>query len=315
MVRRLDPLAAEEGARLDLFLAARCPELSRGLIRKVIDLGGVHAGGRRVRRCSQPVRAGERVELFLDGRPPEIFSIEPEQVIYRDRWLLAVNKPAGVETNPTPARYKGTLYEALLRYLHNPLRPLDRPELGMVQRLDRDTSGLLVFSIHRQAHRPLTVSFRERLVKKRYRLLAEGLFPERDGEFRSLLARRRTDNRMKSVTTGGKEAITRFRVLEQFAGAAYLEAEIPTGRSHQIRVHFSEAGHPLLGDDRYGESLRPSLGCPRLMLHAFSVVFPHPVGGTPLELTAPLPADMERMLGRLREERLPAPGNQGFNPG
>jgi 23S rRNA pseudouridine1911/1915/1917 synthase len=300
---RLQPLPEEEGKRLDLFIAGRCPELSRGLIRKAIDLGGVHAGGRRVRRCSQEVRCGEMVEMHLDGWPLEIFSVDDTRVVFRDTWLLAVNKPSGIETNPTPARYKGTLYEALLRYLHNPFRPLDKPELGMVQRLDRDTSGLLLFSIHRRSHKGLTALFRERQVTKLYRLLAAGTFPEPEGEFRSLLARSHGTNLMKSVAVGGREAVTRFRVLEQFAGAAYLEAEILTGRSHQIRVHFSEAGHPLLGDRRYGGA--DSLGEVRFrrpLLHAFRLALAHPVTAAPLELTAPLPEDMGAVLARLSQK-------------
>lgn len=298
---RLQPVADEDGERLDLFIAGRCRELSRGLIRKAIDLGGVHVGGRRTRRCSQPVRSGEMVEMYLDGLPLNVFSLDDSLVLYRDSWLLAVNKPAGIDTNPTPARYRGTLYEALLRYLHNPFRPLDRPELGMVQRLDRDTSGVLLFSIHRRAHKPLTAIFRERRAKKLYRLLAAGAFPEGEGEFRSLLARNRGSNRMKSVAAGGKEAVTRFRVLEQFAEAAYLEAEIVTGRSHQIRAHFSEAGHGLLGDSRYGgpESLSGQR-FRRPMLHSFHLALPHPVTGAPLELAASPPADINEALNRFR---------------
>ncbi|NLC71927.1 MAG: RluA family pseudouridine synthase [Desulfuromonadaceae bacterium] len=299
---RLQPLPEEDGQRLDLFIAGRCPELSRGTVRKAIDLGGVHAGGRRVRRCSQSVRPGETVEVFFDGRPLEVFSIDDAMVVFRDPWLLAVNKPWGIDTNPTPARYKGTLYEALLRYLHNPFRPLDRPELGMVQRLDRDTSGLLIFSIHRRSHKPLTAIFQERRVKKLYRLLAAGTFPEGEGEFRSLLARNRGTNRMKSVAVGGREAITRYRVLERYAEATYVEAEILTGRSHQIRVHFSEAGRPLLGDPRYGgaESLSGIRFC-RPMLHAFHLLLPHPVTDASLELTAPLPEDMTEAITWLRD--------------
>jgi 23S rRNA pseudouridine1911/1915/1917 synthase len=134
--------------RLDQYLAAAIDGLSRTAARRIVELGGVHISGRRVRRCAQPVQAGEMVEVYLDDLPAESFALRDELVIYKDRYLLAVNKPAGVETQPTPARYQGTLYASLLEYLRNPFRPLDRPALGMVQRLDRGTSGVIVFSIH-----------------------------------------------------------------------------------------------------------------------------------------------------------------------
>jgi len=144
-VFRFEAGEKDDGTRLDIFIPFADDRFSRSLVRKVVDLGGVHVGGKRVRRCSHPVRAGEKIELFLDGFSLEPFSVEEKQVLFRDEYLIAIDKPPGIETNPTPARYKGSLYEALQRFLKNPFRPLDRPELGMVQRLDRETSGVLVF--------------------------------------------------------------------------------------------------------------------------------------------------------------------------
>jgi len=256
-----------------------------------------------MRRCSYPVQAGELVEVFIDGLPLEPFRLTDEAVIWRDNYLLAIDKPAGVETQPTPARYKGTLYAALLDYLQDPFRPAGKPTLGMVQRLDRETSGLMIFSIHQRAHRGLTTSFTARHVRKRYLALVVGRIPSDEGEFCSLLARNRATNKVKSVDRGGKEAVTRFRLLEAFTDASLVEVEILTGRSHQIRVHFSEAGHPLLGDVRYGGP-EHFLGerVPRQMLHSWRLSLPHPITGAPLELEAPPPADMLRLLERLRQE-------------
>jgi 23S rRNA pseudouridine1911/1915/1917 synthase len=299
-VFRFEPAEEDAGTRLDIFIPS-CDEMfSRTLVRKVVNLGGVHVGGKRVRRCSLPVREGEKIELFLDGQPLDIFSLQDEQVLFRDEFLIAINKPPGVETNPTPARYKGSLYEALLRFLKNPVRPLDRPELGMVQRLDRETSGVMVFSIHRKAHKPLTASFRDRKIRKIYRVLVEGPLSHEKGEFRSLLARSRATNRMKSVPRGGREAITLYRVLETYPGASLVEVEIPTGRSHQIRVHFAEAGHPLLGDGKYGRKDIPGVvECERAMLHAYRLYLSHPIEGRNLCLEAPLPEDMKKIICRL----------------
>jgi len=285
--------AGQEPVRLDHFLAGALAAVPRALVKRLIDLGGAHLDGRRVRRCSLTVHAGQRVELNVDGLPLEPFQLQAAHILYRDDYLLALAKPAGIATQPTPARYQGTLYAALQQYLGAG----GRTSLGMVQRLDRDTSGVMVFSIHPRAHRSLTLAFAERRVGKRYLALVDGVPGDDAGEMRSLLARRRATNRMVSVSHGGKPAVTRFRVLERFADAALVEVEIPTGRSHQIRIHFAEAGHPLLGDTAYGGPAA-CRGVPvlRQMLHASELQLAHPVTGVPLHLRAPLPDDFINTL-------------------
>lgn len=282
------------GGRLDQFLADAREGLSRGMARRFIDLGGVHVDGRRVRRCSLDVAPGQQIEWYVDGLPLEPFRLESSHIIHRDRFLLVLDKPAGVATQPTPARFQGTLYEALHRFLGA------AATLGMVQRLDRDTSGLMVFSIHPGAHKGLTRAFSEHRVEKRYLALASGTLPQAAGEIRSQLARRRSTNRMVSVARGGKEALTSFRVVRQFADAALLEVAIRTGRTHQIRVHFSEQGHPLLGDSGYGGPLCVAgMPVPRQMLHASELAFDHPVSGARMTFQAPLPEDFRTLLQRL----------------
>lgn len=298
---RIVPVNEDEGLRLDLFVAARVPELSRTLVRKVVELGGVHLSGRRVRRCSLPVRAGDAVEIYLDGLPLDPFVLDDTHVVYRDKFLLAVNKPAAVETQPTPARYRGTLYAAILEYLHDPFRPQQRPTLGMVQRLDRETSGVMIFSIHPRAHKGLSAAFAGRDVRKRYLALVAGRMQSPAGEFVSFLARSRNGNRVRSVDHGGREAITRFRVLEEFARTSLVEVELLTGRSHQIRVHFAEAGHPLLGDRLYGGPCvwdNHTVG--RQMLHAQNLSLTHPVTGERLDLAVPPPDDFAQLLALMR---------------
>ncbi|HKK01292.1 MAG TPA: RluA family pseudouridine synthase [Desulfuromonadales bacterium] len=288
--------------RLDQYIPGQDASLSRSFIRRLVDIGGVHVQGRRVRKCSHVVQTGETVEVHWDGLPLTPFSLTEEHIVFRDRYLLAVNKPACLDIQPTPSRYKGTLYEALLRFLQNPYRPLDRPSLGMVQRLDRDTSGIVIFSIHPRAHRGLTAAFTERQVEKRYLALVNGVPRNGNGELRSHLARDRYHNRMKSVPKGGKEAITRFRVIEDFGVAALLEVEILTGRSHQIRAHCAEAGHPLLGDTLYGGPCE-ILGCgiARQMLHSWQLTLTHPVLETPLSLEVKPPEDFEQICNLLRD--------------
>jgi len=296
-VWRLEVEAQVAGLRIDQYLATALPHLSRGQWRKVIDLGGVHCNGRRMRRCSLQVASGDRVEAYLDGRPLEPFRFSEALVVYRDPYLLALNKPAGVETQPTHARYVGTLYEALQTWLREASgAPHRSPELGMIQRLDRDTSGLIVFTTHVRAHAGLTQAFTGRDVRKNYLALVQGA-PPPHGEFRSLLARSRKGNLVKSVPAGGKEAITRFRTLSSSEGVALVLVEPLTGRSHQIRVHLAEAGFPLLGDWRYGGP-RTVRGIPidRHQLHAWTLDVPHPVESRRLALAAPLADDMRALL-------------------
>lgn len=298
--------------RLDQLIAERVQEISRTLARRLVDLGGVHVEGRRVRRCSHVLRAGETVEIYLDEGPLDPFRLGEKDILFRDRFILALSKPAGVETQPTPARYKGTLYEALLTYLKDPFRPLDIPELGMVQRLDRETSGVLVFSVHSRSHGPLTRALAGREVRKIYLALVRGRPAEPEGEIRSFLARRRGTNRMVSTQHGGREAITRYRLVESFADASLLEVEILTGRSHQIRVHMAEAGHPLVGDRLYGGPGSAG-GRPvgRQMLHSWRLEIRHPVTDESLLFEAPVPEDMQEILSHLRSPLEPvAPGGR-----
>lgn len=289
------------GMRLDQYIAQALPDFSRTYARKIIDLGGVHLDGRRMRRSSVSVASGASLEIYLDDQPLDVFSLTDEHILYRDTYLLAINKPAGINSQPTPSRFKGTLYDALLRLLESPYAKGQKPSLGMVQRLDRDTSGVMVFSIHTRAHQPLTRIFTSRGVHKVYLAMIEGTLDQPQGEFRSLLARQRSTNLMKSVQKGGKEALTRYRVIESFGDATLVEIEIPTGRSHQIRVHFSEAGHPLLGDTRYGGSGSwRGVAVPRQMLHAWKLQLEHPVSCESISFEAPYPADLLDMLNRGR---------------
>jgi 23S rRNA pseudouridine1911/1915/1917 synthase len=287
----------QAGLRLDQLLGAELSWLSRGNAKRLIDLGGVHIDGRRVRRCSLPLLIGQSVELHVDGLPLTPFQLNDDHLLYRDDYLLVLNKPAGVATQPTPARFQGTLYAAALQFLG---RGGDA-ELGMVQRLDRDTSGVMVFSIHPRAHKGLTSAFSEHRVDKRYLALLAGSPTDDNGEIRSMLARRHSTNRMVSVAHGGKSAITRYRVMQRFTAATLVEVELLTGRSHQIRVHFAEAGWPLFGDTTYGGPTScAGLPVPRQMLHASELCLLHPVTAVQCHWQAVLPDDFTTVLDQLR---------------
>lgn len=287
--------------RLDQFLADSNVDLSRTFVRKIIDLGGVHLNGRRVRNCSTQVKVGDRVEVYIDNLPVKPYRLRDEDVVFRDRYLIVLNKPAQIDTQPTHARYKGTLYEALLLLLQDPYRRQQKPSLGMIQRLDRGTSGLIAFSIHPRAHKKMTEIFLEHQVEKRYLALVAGVPEASCGEICSLLARSRKDNRVKTVAKGGKQAITRYRVLEDWQSASLLDIELLTGRMHQIRAHMSELGHPLLGDVRYGGSAKfDPFVFERPLLHAQQLRFEHPVTEEKLDFSAPIPADMNNLITELK---------------
>ena len=292
-VKRLSIPDKLSGQRIDQVLPLLDQSLSRTFVRKLIDFGGVHLNGRRSRTCSLQVHSGDKVELFIDGLPFKPFVLNDNQVVYRDDYILIINKPAGIDCQPTPSRYKGTVYSALLSYLADPFQRHLKPAIGMVQRLDRDTSGLMVFSIHPRAHKNMTEQFASRTIEKIYLAIVAGQLDPEDGEMKSLLARNRATNLMKSVEKGGQEAITRYRTVTSSQVASIVEIELLTGRSHQIRAHFSEVGNPLLGDLRYGgSSTLAGSQISRQMLHASRLSFLHPINGNRVSFSLPLPDDM-----------------------
>lgn len=288
------------GARIDQVICENCVELSRTMLRKIIDAGGLHINGRRIRQCGVKAHAGDRVEIFIDGFQFKYFRLTDKDVIFQDKYIIIINKPALVESQPTPARYKGTLYEALLLWLQDPYRLQLKPSLGMVQRLDRETSGVMIFSTHPLAHKGLTQAFAQHQAKKKYLALVCGHLNSASGEFVSELAKNRASNKMKSVVHGGKMAVTNYTTICQFDSCSLVEVDIPTGRTHQIRVHFSEAGHPLVGDVRYG--YQPSvlgIRVPRTMLHSWQLQCQHPVLGTIMNFKAPISQDFQLVLNQL----------------
>ncbi|MCK9175096.1 MAG: RluA family pseudouridine synthase [Desulforhopalus sp.] len=283
--------------RLDIFLAT-ASGLSRGKIRKIIDFGGVHVDGRRVRRLSFPLRAGQKVEIFLDDLPLIPFRLSEEYIVFEDSHLIVINKPAGILTQPTPARLKGTLFEALERHLRE--QGVGKPSIAMHQPLDVGTTGLLTFSIHETAHRGMTQQEEEHVLQHTYLALVEGRPEPASGTIQTQIARR--NKRTLSVESGGKEAITHYELVQETAepeGASFslLRIRLETGHSHQIRAHLSEQNHPLLGDSFYGGKMsaagqqltRPLLHSSRLELH-------HPVSQEALHFEVPLPTDMAALL-------------------
>jgi 23S rRNA pseudouridine1911/1915/1917 synthase len=302
---RLRVPASDRGARLDRFLTATLTSLSRSRLQALIVAGHVSVDGRPA-RASARLKGGEEVVVELPAPEPAEPRAEalPLDVLYQDADLLVLNKAAGMVVHPAAGHRGGTLVNALLHHVTDlkgvggTLRP------GLVHRLDKDTSGVLVIAKHDAALAALQASFKAREVEKTYLALVHGQPPDQ-GTFRTLHARHPTQ-RLKFTTrvARGKEAITHYDVTRRFARAARVEIRLETGRTHQIRVHFTEAGHPLLSDALYGTraSRRPEV-IARQALHAWKLSFPHPNSGLQLTFTAPIPADFRAAEKRLAAER------------
>ncbi len=284
--------------RLDAVLA-QALGVPRADVQRAIEAGRVSVDGRD-RPKSFRLEGGERVEVSLEGVTEVPAEGEPVPVRYRDEHLMVVAKPAGVPVHPTASHRTGTLVNRL-KAMGVPLSAgadPDRP--GIVHRLDAGTSGLMVVASDDETHALLSEMFRRHSVDRRYLALVRGSPGHERFAVEAPLVRRGAAIRVRAE--GGREATTRFEVLERLARSALLEAAPETGRTHQIRVHLSSVGHPILGDRRYGggggEAGR--IGLDRLFLHSWRIGFDHPVTGTRVELEEPLPDDLERALRKAR---------------
>jgi 23S rRNA pseudouridine1911/1915/1917 synthase len=309
--------AADGGARLDAWLAARLEGLSRMRVKGLIEGGRVVVGGRAA-KASYRLQAGDEVEVSIppaprDGLTPEAVALS---VVFEDEHVLVVDKPVGMVTHPGAGRPTGTLAAAALAHapglagVGSPRRP------GIVHRLDKGTSGLIVLAKTQAAYDALTAQLARRTVSRRYLCLAQGSVRRAHGVIDTAMGRDPHSRlRMAVLKEGkGKRAVTHFRLLERFgagAGAVSLiECRLETGRTHQIRVHLASLGHPLLGDDTYRGRRAAPAGDARLTeliselggvaLHAAGLAFTHPTTGTPMDFSCPLPDRISRILSHLR---------------
>jgi 23S rRNA pseudouridine1911/1915/1917 synthase len=302
----------EAGSRLDQLLAGRL-DFSRARLQRWLKSGLVSVNG-RPRPPSYKVRAGDAIEVAVP--PPEPSHLLPEalplEIVYEDRDLLVVNKPPGLVTHPGAGHRTGTLLNALLHHCPELQEIGDVSRPGLVHRLDKDTSGLLVVAKTDLAHRSLVNQFQKHEVKKKYLALVWGRLPQREGRIAQEIGRHPTERHKMSVhARRGKEAVTRWRVVQEFSGPlTLLELTIETGRTHQIRVHLTSLGHPVLGDATYGggasrlKSAPPALSglrplVKRQMLHAWQLKFTHPRSGEEVGWEAALPGDFQGVMDYL----------------
>ncbi len=286
--------------RLDLAVA-RAFSLSRRAAREAVRMGRVDVDGSPAEEPGLSINADASIELHAE-RPARRSVRTRLSVLHEDSDVLLVDKPAGLLTVPTEAREKDTLWTRAIHYLQH--RYGGRPYAGIVHRLDKETSGAIVFARNRPALHALQDLFRRHAIDREYVALVEGTPPDR-GTFDADLVR--TPGLRRSVARPGQEgkrAVTRFETMQRLAGATLVSIRPETGRTHQIRVHFAAAGHPILGDRVYGPG--PALSAPaiaRQMLHARRLGFSHPRTAEPLSVEAPLPADFAGVLATLRAKK------------
>ncbi len=295
-----DLLAEREdlGERLDRFVTNRLPQLSRSFVQQLIERGDVTVDD-EVRKQKFKITPGEVVRVAVPE--PVSVGLEPENipldVVYEDDDVLVINKPVGLVVHPAPGHHSGTLVNAILHHVPGiATGGAERP--GLVHRLDRDTSGLMVIAKSDRGYQALVKQWDERAVLKEYQALVHGLVGPGDATIDAPIARDRSHRQKMAVVRGGREAVSHFTVNERFDGATLLDVIIDTGRTHQIRVHLAFIGHPVVGDRVYG-STGNQFGAPRQMLHASRLGFALPKGEY-TEFEAPLPDDMVKVLANLR---------------
>ena len=288
------------GDRLDSFLAGSSPRLTRSQLRRLIDSGSILLNGRPV-KPSQRVQRGDRVSVSIP--PPRALDLVPQamplEVVHQDQDLVVINKPPGLPVHPGPGHPDHTLVNGLLALCPDIQSIGDALRPGIVHRLDKDTSGLIVVAKNHQVHRSLSAQLKERSVVKGYLALAAGRPAQPRGEIDAPIARDPRHRKRMAVVLGGRPSRTTYRTLETFGGFTLLELYLKTGRTHQIRVHLAHLGHPLLADGLYG---KPSDMLDRHFLHAHHLKFEHPATGEEMEFWSGLPHDLAAVLDVLRDQ-------------
>ncbi len=292
-----------KGERLDVYLRAKLPDLSRERIKNLIEEGFILVEGKSV-KPSYKLKGGEQVLVRIPVEKE--YSLQPKEVpfeiLYEDEDLAVIYKPAGIVVHPAPGHLDDTLVHGLLLKLRSlsgvggELRP------GIVHRLDKDTSGVMLVAKNDFAHKKLTQDFKERRVEKEYLAIVYGKLTQKEGTLDFPIGRHPVQRKKMAVVKEGRQALTKYKVLKLFKKATLVLAKPLTGRTHQLRVHFSHIGHPILGDPIYG-GLKPDVPRPeRLMLHAYRISFDHPRTGAHLTFTKDPPEDVERYLKLLETE-------------
>lgn len=291
----------DKGSRIDKYISDNIAELTRSAVQGLIEKGLVLVEGKAVSK-NYKLRGGE--EISVEIPEPEPMDAVPEDIpldiVYEDDDLLVVNKPKGMVVHPAHGNYTGTLVNALLHHCGDSLSGINgviRP--GIVHRIDKNTSGLLIVAKNDASHLKLAEQIKEHSFTREYEAVACGYFKETEGTVDAPIGRHKTDRKKMCVTTeNSRNAVTHYSVIKQYGGYAYVRLRLETGRTHQIRVHLSYIGHPVLGDDVYG---KPYKGIEGQCLHARKIGFIHPTTGEYMEFTSELPDYFVSILAKLEK--------------
>lgn len=296
----------EDGLRMDKILSAYLPDISRSYLVKIIEDGNTWVNGKQVLSKKEKLLKGDTVRLIIPNAEPLSVEAEniPIDIVYEDEDVLVVNKPKGMVVHPGPGNWNGTLVNALMYHCRDDLSSINgiiRP--GIVHRIDKDTSGLLMVAKNDASHRYLAEQLAEHSIKRAYRCIVYNSFREDEGTIDAPIGRD-PKNRLRQAVTekNSRNAVTHYKVLEKLGRFSLVEAHLETGRTHQIRVHMSHIGHPLLGDPVYGPKKIP-FGIKGQMLHAFLLGFVHPAEKKYMEFKAGYPAEFKEILEKLRNTK------------
>lgn len=304
MGEKIDFIAEKSGERIDVFLARKYPEMSRSHLQKLITAEEVLINGKS-RKANYKLSEGELVSLCLPE--PEVINISPENIpldiLYEDSDIIVINKPRGMVVHPAAGVTTGTLVNALLAHCDDlsGINGVIRP--GIVHRLDKDTSGVMVAAKNDVAHINLSEQIKNKTAKRVYWAIVFGNIKESSGTINGDIGRNPNDRqKMAIVTANGKPATTKFKVLERFGQYTLIECRLLTGRTHQIRVHMTSIGHPLVGDPKYGRGKSP-FKIQGQALHSLNLTLVHPKTGKEMIFEAPLPEDMKKILSAMRSKK------------
>lgn len=293
----------QEGIRIDQLLAQKIPDISRSRIQKLIEQGNITVRDKQI-KANYKVRQGDVVKVNIPE--PVVLDVRPEdidiEILYEDEDIAVVNKPQGMVVHPAAGNYSGTLVNALmarcssLSTINGVIRP------GIVHRIDKDTSGVLVIAKNDSAHRSLAEQIKVHSVKRVYYAIVEGVIKQDSGTVDAPIGRHPVERKkMAVVSKNGRRAVTHYRVIERFKKNTLIEARLETGRTHQIRVHMAYIGHPLVGDQVYGYK-KQRFNLKGQALHAKTLGIIHPSTGEYMEFTTPLPEYFQKLIEKLRNE-------------
>ena len=293
----------EKGVRLDSYITKKLNDLSRANIQRLIEDGNILVNSAK-QKISYKVNSGDKIEITIPE--PKKIDLKPQdikvEIVYEDNDIIVVNKPKGLVVHPAVGNPDGTLVNAIMNICKDSLSGIGgkvRP--GIVHRLDKDTTGLLIVAKNDKAHINLSEQIKNREVKKIYIALVRGNIPENEATINMPIGRSTKDRKKMAVVKNGKEAVTHFKVIDRFKNYTLLEIKIDTGRTHQIRVHMAEIGYPVVGDMVYSNG-KNEFGVEGQMLHAKSLDFKHPITGKNMHLEAELPKYFKDIIDKLKQE-------------